>query len=150
MNKLLPRISAVAALAVAATLLLAPFAMGGPNCPSVARVWLNPDGTIKRARIVCLGPCQDATQACKPDKSRNSHGGVREWCDCKQDGMEDTTSPNSCHPVVYTPGKGEGGGPPQVLCAGACATGATCRQVIVASGGTNGHTELEDITCRCN
>lgn len=63
--------------------------------------------------LACDGSCTHGE--CKPRTSRNHHGGIREWCGCS------TIEPHKgCHVVIYTPGPGEGGGPQEVICAGAC------------------------------
>jgi|GEM_PF-7116462 len=84
----------------------------------------NARGQIEyKYKWTCDGTCPDKKTKCaviegKPDQ----HGGVREWCGCP-----DEHEPPDCHLVVYKPGKGTGGGPPEVICAGAgCPEGKHC------------------------
>ena len=67
-------------------------------------------------RWLCEGHCANG-KPCKVIPSpKNHHGGYREWCGCPGE-----PEPKECHLVLYHPGPGEGGGPPELLCAGECA-----------------------------
>lgn len=86
--------------------------------------WVKPDGTIEYIKGDCTGECPDKTQ-CKWHKTTNHHGGTREWCGC---GEREAT--DECYPVLITPGEGEGGGAPSVICPPRnCPEGTICTLV---------------------
>lgn len=115
------------------------------QCHGVVRVFYNADGTIRRMRLVCQGDCPDG-QRCARDSSGNHHGGQRAWCDCDRDGQE----PRECHVVLSTPGAGEGGGPPQILCAGGCNDPVEiCEDVVVRRINQRHGRYIEEISCQC-
>ena len=76
--------------------------------------------TVEIKKGTCTGKCPDGTK-CEWRSSTNHHGGVREWCGCDGD-----AEPTTCHSAVYTPGSGEGGGPPEAICAGGCENDEIC------------------------
>ena len=90
-----------------------------PHCHGVVQKIVQPDGVVTY-QLICQGECPDGGN-CEPRQSQNQHGGVREWCGCGEE------EPPHCHIVLYTPGPGEGGGQPQVFCAGQCQDGQPCR-----------------------
>lgn len=136
----------LAAFAAAFMLPSAPAdAQTSSQCHGVVRIFYNADGTVRRMRLVCQGDCPDRRR-CQADRSGNHHGGQRQWCDCDRDGQE----PTECHVVLYTPGAGEGGGPPQVLCAGRCNDPAElCEEIIVRRIEQRRGRYIEEIGCQC-
>ncbi|MDB4772731.1 hypothetical protein OAG20_01715 [Verrucomicrobiales bacterium] len=80
---------------------------------------VQPDGVVTY-QLLCESECPDGGK-CDPHRSQNQHGGIREWCSCGEE------EPPHCHIVLYTPGRGEGGGPQQVFCSGQCPDGQPCR-----------------------
>lgn len=117
----------------------------GP-CHGIARLYIQRDGTARRVRMLCQGPCPEERQKCMKDKRGNHHGGLREWCDCNRDRQE----PEFCHTVGYTPGKAEGGGPPQVLCAGPCPDpDAECLPVLLQEYELQNGGLVQDVSCMC-
>lgn len=87
--------------------------------------------------LACEGRCPEGSQ-CRERSRTNHHGGIRKWCDCDDDKQQ----PSQCHAVLYTPGRAEGGGEPQILCAGSCPQpGYLCRKVVDPENG--------EVRCEC-
>jgi hypothetical protein len=87
---------------------------GEPLCEGKGIIQVDEDGDEIAGRLPCAGDCPDGKR-CHPEASRNNHGGVRQWCGCK-----DQPEPPECHVVKITPGRGEGGGHAFFTCAGRC------------------------------
>jgi hypothetical protein len=98
---------------------------------------------------ICEGHCPDKKTHCKVMQGKpDHHGGVREWCGCPDDPNE----PKDCHLVVYKPGKGTGGGPPEIFCAGnECKEGHHCPEKPLESVIANvpGGGKVVWLTCSC-
>ena len=90
-----------------------------PHCHGIVQKVIQPDGVVTY-QLLCEGECPDGGK-CDPHRSQNQHGGIREWCSCGEE------EPPHCHIILYTPGRGEGGGPQQVFCSGQCPDGQSCR-----------------------
>src|SRR5258706_15751751 len=69
----------------------------------------------------CLGECRAGKQ-CAWQKSTDQRGGTRQWCGCPE------VEPPTCHTVLVTPGQGESGGQPSVVCSGECEKKGHCKQ----------------------
>jgi hypothetical protein len=97
----------------------------------------------------CEGHCPDKKTHCKVMKGKpDHHGGVREWCGCPNDIDE----PKDCHLVVYHPGPGAGGGPPEIFCAGnECKDGYHCPEKPIETMIANvpGGGKVVWLTCTC-
>ena len=90
----------------------------------------------------CKGKCKD-DEKCKWRKSKpDAHGSIREWCGCGE------TEPDYCHLVFYTPGRGAGGGDPEVFCAGDCKKEKKCKlkEKFIGDGATG---KVYELTCSC-
>ena len=98
----------------------------------------------------CDGTCPN-TLPCQLQFSFDHHGDVRVWCGCSP------IEPEECHLVIYYPGPGTGGGPPEILCAGFCfeegkkhpTKQCKPKETVIIKGGEEEDHELVDITCEC-
>jgi hypothetical protein len=88
------------------------------TCHGTATVTYRGD-ILQHIEFCCEGTCPEGAKCCV-QISRNQHGGTRMWCGC---GPEE---PKECHLVLITPGPGEGGGQPELVCAGSCPKGQRC------------------------
>jgi hypothetical protein len=99
---------------------------------------------------VCEGDCPDKKTRCRVIQGKpDHHGGVREWCGCPGDPPKE---PQDCHLVVYKPGKGTGGGPPEIFCAGnGCNKGYHCPEEPIETviADVPGGGKVVWLTCSC-
>ncbi len=114
------------------------------RCHTIVREVRHRNGTVDRT-LICRGKCPDGTR-CRPQSSTNQHGGTREWCGCPGE-----REPDHCHPVIITPGPGEGGGPQRVVCAGGGCEPLACVYKAELQGtiGDKDGAEVWYIKCSC-
>lgn len=114
------------------------------GCQGTVREVRARDGSVRR-HLLCDGRCEDGSR-CTPQSSTNHHGGTREWCGC-----EGVSEPRTCHAAIVTPGRGEGGGPQVVVCAGGGCEPLDCvyREESQGTIQTQDGAEVVYINCSC-